>query len=710
MQSKSFRGSWQSFLSSGRVAQAGWLLYMIISLSLALPGLDRYHEALQSVCTGNGCLSGQLTPIEAQAVSKGGEGLAEYASIVFIIYLFSDAFLLLTAGILIWRKPGHPAAICGAFLFVTVAVVPLADVSLAAVTPGLPAGQILRFIQLSLLLPVLALIPDGQFHPSWLRWIVLALLPAAALISFDLSNSAVSLAVQIIISVSIIGSLLFRWLVDKQHQEPVMWTLAAVTLLACEQWLGQPVQWLFLPRLPISYIQVINASPYPVYGMLLLVGGLTCLSIALLGDELFRVDVVLSRAIVYSFLSLFVVGSYVLIVGYLSMIFQSSGNLWLSLVATGIVAAFFHPIREWVQRFVNRMIYGERDDPYTVITQLGLRLETLIASDEVIPTILHTVREALKVTYAMICLYQKGDGKFVMVADDGQLTPIVLTLPLVYQNETVGQLQLSPRAGENNFSRTDRRLLDDLARQAGAAIHAAGLNADLQSARERLVIAQEEERRRIRRDLHDGLGASLAVLNLQAGEVQRLINSDPETANQKISDVRAGIRTAIADIRRLVYGLRPPALDELGLIDALRGRTAQHQSSVVALTNIGLEDNSPSPQICLEAPDSLPPLPAAVEVAVYRIVEEALANVAHHAQAKNCFIQLVLENAGIQIEIRDDGIGLPEVYRPGIGLISMRERAAELGGNWTIQSEPGKGVQVRAWLPILSTTQSEKGE
>jgi signal transduction histidine kinase len=265
-----------------------------------------------------------------------------------------------------------------------------------------------------------------------------------------------------------------------------------------------------------------------------------------------------------------------------------------------------------------------------------------------------------------------------------------IQLPLTYQGDVIGQLRLGPRAPGEPFSAADRRLLDDLARQAGVAAHAARLAADLQRSRERLVIAREEERRRLRRDLHDGLGSTLAALGLQVGAVRALLSTDPAAADAQALELRAGIRVAIADIRRLAYELRPPALDELGLIGALRARAAQYEHN----------GDGVAPQVMIDAPEDLPSLPAAVEVAAYRIAQEALTNVMRHAQARSCVVRLALDHA-LSITIVDDGVGIPSERRSGVGLLSMRERAAELGGACTIEPAASGGTCVRASLPLM---------
>jgi signal transduction histidine kinase len=213
------------------------------------------------------------------------------------------------------------------------------------------------------------------------------------------------------------------------------------------------------------------------------------------------------------------------------------------------------------------------------------------------------------------------------------------------------------------------------------------LTIDLQRSRERLVATREEERRRLRRDLHDGLGAQLAGLNVQAGTLRRLIPRDPAAADELVVELREELRAAIADIRRLVYDLRPPALDDLGLLAAL------HQLA----ERYGSEDEQPC--VLVEAPEDLPHLPAAVEVAIYRITQEALTNVVRHAQAKNCIVRLAVKE-DVALDIVDDGIGIPGERTAGVGLSSMYERAAELGGTCIVESIPQGGTRVLVRLPL----------
>jgi signal transduction histidine kinase len=421
--------------------------------------------------------------------------------------------------------------------------------------------------------------------------------------------------------------------------------------------------------------------------------------IAIFKHRLLDIDVLINRTLVYTALTAFVVGVYFTVVVGAGQLFRIEESLPLSLIGTGIVAVAFAPLRERMQRVVNHLLYGDRDDPYAVLSRLNQRLESTLAPDEILPTIVRTMTESLRLPYAAIFLNQGATS--VLASASGTPVPSALHLPLTYQAERVGELVVAPRAPGETFGPADRRLLEDLARQTGVAAHAVRLTIDLQRSRERLVTAREEERRRLRRDLHDGLGAQLAALTIQSSVLRSLIERDPAAAELQVNELRAELRTAIADIRQLVHGLRPPALDELGLLGALQERAARFSLggafpgslSLVANPDAGL-------RVYLDAPPELPPLPAAVEVAVYRIVDEAVTNVARHAQATECVVKLAVTDV-LQLTITDDGKGLPPDQRSGVGMVSMRERAEELGGTFAAGLSPmPPGVRITIRLPL----------
>jgi signal transduction histidine kinase len=429
------------------------------------------------------------------------------------------------------------------------------------------------------------------------------------------------------------------------------------------------------------------------------------IGVAILRHNLYDIDLIINRTLAYGALTAIIISIYIFVVGYLGSIFQRNADpsesvwrLMISLAATGVVAVLFQPIREHIQRGANRLMYGDRDDPYAVLSRLGTRLEGTLAPDAVLPTIVETVREALKLSYAAITF--RESEQLVTAASSGTLRDIPLRLTLTHQQEQIGELVLGPRASGETFGPSDQRLLTDLARHIGAAVHnvrlthqLVQLNADLQRSRQLLVLSREEERQRLRRELHDGLAPTLAALNLKAGIVRGLIRSDPDAAEAVLNEWRSEIRTTIGSIRRLAYELRPPILDQLGLVAAIQERAGQIHAVQC--------------QVTIDAAHCLGPLPPAVEVAAFRIAQEALTNVEQHAHASACRIRLwrcAEPPESLCVEVVDDGVGLPqgEPHRSGVGMLSMHERAAELGGTCVVERGPAGGTRLFAHLPIVT--------
>jgi signal transduction histidine kinase len=424
--------------------------------------------------------------------------------------------------------------------------------------------------------------------------------------------------------------------------------------------------------------------------------------VAIARYNLYDIDLIINRTLVYVTLTAVIIVLYAVLVGGVGALMQAQSNWIVALAATVVVAILFQPLRERLQKGVNRLLYGQRDEPFEVLSDLGQRLEGTLSPDMVYPTLVETVADTLKLPYAAIAV--QGEAGLRLADSYGRPVGDLIVFPLTYQGEMIGQLEVAPRRPGESLSEADMRLLRNIASQAGTAVHAVQLTSDLQRSRRQLVTAREEERRRLRRDLHDGLGPSLAALHLQSGVLRRLIKDDPQAAQALVDEFRGDIRATIEEIRRVVYELRPPALDELGLAAAVSNQ-AERWSGTKQKTGNGeftAEDNS-SLRVVVETEAGLPTLPAAVEVAAYRIIQEALANVAHHAQASQCVVRLSMagqgQNSALQVEITDDGIGL-NGRGQGLGLLSMRERAEELGGQLTVSSLPMGGTRVWARLPV----------
>jgi signal transduction histidine kinase len=544
--------------------------------------------------------------------------------------------------------------------------------------------------------------PDGRFVPGWTRWVALGwigwqlaehLVPA-----WNTDPATWQVVTESVVWLTALATVIYsqirryRSASTSRHKQQIKWVVFGIVValagflvsnvaLSTAGALPEPET----PHQTLAYLLGYSVGSY----LLMLIVPVT-IGIAVLRHRLLDIDLVISRTLVYVTLTGGVIGLYLLVVGALGTAVRPSGNLMASLLAVGVIAVAFAPVRSRLQRAVNRLVYGHRDEPYAVIAQMGRRLESTLTPDAVLPAVVRTVRDALKLPYVAIELGQGASLTAVAVAGEPVRDPV--RQPLIYRGETVGQLVLGPRTGEDGFTAGERRLLEDLAHQIAVAAHAVQLteeavrlSADLQRSRERLVTAREEERHRLRRDLHDELGPQLATLAMTADAARDAIAGNPSHARHLLDGLIQQTQDAVADVRRLGSELRPPALDALGLTGALRM----------------LADQPTGLHVDVVAPDDLPPLPAAVEVAAYRIAAEAVRNVVRHANASTCSLRIALDQSrdGLLIEVTDDGRGIGTNRGSGVGLSSMYERAAELGGTFTIANQPPRGTVVRAVLP-----------
>jgi signal transduction histidine kinase len=485
----------------------------------------------------------------------------------------------------------------------------------------------------------------------------------------------------------------YRYVSSREERQQTKWIVYGFAL-----WVG----YMLLSSIPYFYLGSLPpGAPAPWWASLSVLGWFLSLNIvpisltiAVTRYHLWDIDLVINRTLVYGALTACVLGIYALVVGAMGAFFHTQGNWPVAFIATALVAVLFQPLRERLQRSVNRLLYGHRDEPFEVLARLGQRVEDTFALELVLPTMVETIAQALKLPYVAI-VAQQGKRQET-VASYGKPTATPYAYPLTHQRAVIGHLLVARRAPDETFTAEEERLLQDVARQAGTALHALQLTGDLQRARQQIVTSREEERRRLRRDLHDGLGPSLAAQLLKIGSARALLAKRPEMTDKLLAQVEADIEGTLADVRRIVYDLRPPALDQLGLAGALRAYAAACESGEIG-------DTQPDLMVQVDIPDELPPLPAAVEVAAYHIAREGLTNVVRHAQARHCTLQLVVEdgeNERLHLSIQDDGQGFAEEARAGVGLTSMRERATELGGTCTVQANPGTGTRVTAVLPL----------
>jgi signal transduction histidine kinase len=554
-------------------------------------------------------------------------------------------------------------------------------------------GRLVLAVALTLAVLTISVFPDGRFRPVWLRWVAVAFgawQAMAAVVGqlgtvLDVLGGVVFFAGFVVPLVAQVSR--YRHATDPRQQVQIRWVLYGVGLAIGVSLLVS------LPYFAPGWFPdlVAAGSPYDSFqetvSALAVLAVPICFLFAMLFANLFDVDVVITRTLVYGSLSLLVAACYLVVVTATGVLVGEGDGRLAPLVGAAIVALLVGPLRSLLQSRVRRLVYGMRAEPYAALAGLSRRLAASVPDGDVPTELVSTIREALRAPY--VALAVGVDGAFPITAEQGRATSHTLSMPVHHRGEQVGVLIVGYDAGRP-LSAPDRALLVDLASHAGSAIHSLQLTTslrqsaeELQSARERLVLTREEERRRLRRDLHDGLAPTLAAAGLTAATAHDLVRRDPDTAEQVLDTLQRNMRAAVADIRTLVDELRPPAL-ELGLMTAIKERTAELGQLM---------------ETRVEGPDNLPALPAAVEVAAYRICQEALMNVLKHADAHHVHVRL---RAGdlLTLEIQDDGVGLAGPTTSGIGLGSMHERAAEVGGRCTISVPECGGTRVSVCFPL----------
>jgi signal transduction histidine kinase len=410
----------------------------------------------------------------------------------------------------------------------------------------------------------------------------------------------------------------------------------------------------------------------------------TAVAVGLVRPEVVDIDRLLDNTFVYGTL---VVASCLLdlaILGLAGRVLGAHLSSAEALVLTVfVVSIVYAPLRHRLWRVVRRSARGERDDPYGVMSRLAARLETSESPTTQLLEIARAVSRAFRTSYAGVELLQ-ADGSHVTV-EHGEAPAETDAMPIAYRGELIGWLHL-PRGPLQRLRGEDEALLADMVRQAAAAARAAQLADQLQASREQLVAVVEDERRRLRNELHDGLGPTLAAIASQIDVARMTSRRRPEDADQSLAAARGEITELIAEVRRLVHGLRPPALDDVGLGGAVRQLVDRMRAPGLTLT--------------LEVSDDLAGLPAAAEVAAYRIVSEALTNVVRHARADRASVQVRTAGGDLVVEVVDDGVGIGTRSLAGVGLSSMSERARELGGGCRVEPVPDGGTRVAARLPL----------
>ena len=671
-----------------------------LTLGLFIAGIPLNYAIRSVICEAEPCPPFQMVFRSEEDLAKIGMTVASFAKMTIGLDILLTAVFTACALVIFIRKPRDPFTVFVTVMLVTFGLATFAGGIrvIAYIYPKL--NLLVKTIELFGNVAMLAfyfVFPNGRFTPRWtvaivILWFLLVLPP------YFFPDSPLNLQSKGPIFAYIfygtllsgIASQIFRYLrvsdpIEKQQTKWVVYGLAVG--------MGGYIA----VRTIGGFVPDPYGSALPIGIALLILGELFILllplsiSIAVIRYRLWNINPIINRTLVYGALSFLTIAFYILTVGGFALYFHNNQtNLITSFIATGVVAMLFEPLRQRLQRAVNRFMYGERDDPATVLMRLSQRLDAALAPDTVLQTIVETLAQTLRLPYAAISL---SDEEPRFASTPGIPPSDMVHLTLTYQTARVGQLILAPRAAGESFSPSDLKLINTIAQQAGVAAYTVRLYNDLQRSRERLVTAQEEERRRLRRDLHDGVGPTLASFSQRLETAAELIQTNPKKSERIIYALQKQVTETVADIRRLVYALRPPVLDEFGLVSAIREHTAQYSGPK------GL-------RVTFDVTEPMPPLPAAVEVAAYRIALEAFTNIVKHARATACQVLIKIENGSLLLEIADDGKGLPAEPHAGIGLHSMRERASELGGEFAVEKKSPGGTTIRVRLPILDLTGS----
>ncbi|MEU0483306.1 sensor histidine kinase [Streptosporangium sp. NPDC006013] len=406
------------------------------------------------------------------------------------------------------------------------------------------------------------------------------------------------------------------------------------------------------------------------------------IAFAVLRYRLYGIDTVISRTVIATGL-IVAVGAVYFGTGALAALLVSGYDQVAGLTAALVAGAFFQPLRTRLRRLTDVMLYGKHGRP----EELARRLAREVAETEpvnALAAVTAVVHDGLGVTGVVVEVGTAG-----MRVELGVAGPDPRVVPLVWHGEPVGRMLIGP-PGPRRFSVAyTERLIGVATLYVADVAHAVLMVADLQRSRERILSAREEERRRLRRDLHDGLGQALTNMSMSLNMARLRLREAPSSADRMLRDLRSSMEAVSQEVHELVYGLRPPSLDDLGLLGAVRALAAE-----------------PGPPVQVEAEGETRDLPAAVEVAAYRIAQEALTNVRKHADATWATVTLARSEHALVVRVRDDGKGLPGHRRSGVGFASMRERAAELSGTCLITqalatgTDAGPGTQVEAMLPL----------
>jgi signal transduction histidine kinase len=503
------------------------------------------------------------------------------------------------------------------------------------------------------------------------------------------ANASIGLALPVLVGGAAAASVRFRRRRGDERQQ-IKWLLVAVMAIA----------------LVLAYYGIILAtgtdpdqgvaawSQYPAIASFLAVP--ISVAFGVLKYRLYDIDVVINKAVVYAVLAVFITVVYAAVVVGIGAVIGSAGGTLLSAVAAAIVAIAFQPARRGAQRLANRLVYGERATPYEVLAELGDRLAGEYSADDVLDRIAAALAGGIGADRVVVWLNSGGELRPAAVWPRGaRAAPIAASaaaltatedgmrsFPVRHQGEMLGAIGVH-KPPSDPLTPADEKLVGDLAAQAGLVLRNARLIEDLRASRRRLVTAQDEERRRLERDIHDGAQQQLVALTVKARLAEQMIDRDPAKARDLVAQIGAETTGTLEDLRDLARGIYPPLLADKGLAAALE---AQGRKAAVP--------------VAVEA-DGVGRLDRDVEAGVYFCVLEALNNVAKYAGASHVDVRLWWQDDEVVFEVSDDGVGFDPATRGyGTGLRGMADRLEALSGTLEVRSAPRAGTKILGRVPV----------
>jgi signal transduction histidine kinase len=540
---------------------------------------------------------------------------------------------------------------------------------------------------------LLVLFPDGRLASSGRRWIFLLGLAGAVIGSLGLAVApkmyAINLPNPLAVGPNVVS--------DTLAGIGVLMLLAA-GIAAVASLIGrfrrsrgderQQMKWfVYAAALMLVTLIPVNVVEDTPAWMQVLSGITTALlpvavGVAILKYRLYDIDLVINKTLVYGILAAFVTVVFLtLVIGVGTVV--GGGNTFLAAVAAAVVAVVFQPVRRWAQHLANRLVYGERATPYEVLSEFSDRLADTYSADDVLPRTARVLAEGVGAARVAIVL-QRGSDRVPVAAwpERAAASGETRTFEVRHQAELLGDIEISMPPDES-IDPVREKLVRDVAAQAGLILRNEKLIDDLRASRQRLVAAQDEERRRLERNIHDGAQQQLVALAVKQRLAASLVGRDDKRLRSLLTDLQSETNETLEDLRDLARGIYPPLLADKGLSAALE---SQARKSAIPVR--------------VEA-DDIGRFPQETEAAVYFSALEALQNVAKYAEASEATIRLAQVNGTLTFEVADDGIGFdPAVTGHGSGLQGIADRLAALGGELDVRSAPGSGATIAGRLPI----------